>query len=152
MILKTGDMFKAKVDVLFVTTNAFVRGDGCLVMGRGAAYQMTQLYPWTHKTFGKLVTGWAVRYPNQPYGILVAAEVPCKPVLGIFQVKHHFRDEASPDLIINSVHQLSIWATHSPLTRFAVNFPGIGNGRLRRKDVLPLLQPLPDNVEVWELE
>jgi len=151
MILKTGDMFKAVVDVLLVTTNAFVRNDGCLVMGRGAAYQMTQLYPWTHKEFGKLVTEWTARFPNTPYGVL-ASTIQQKPVLGIFQVKYHFRDEASPDLIINSVHQLAMWATHSPITRFAVNFPGIGNGRLCRQSVLPLLAPLPDNVEVWERE
>jgi len=149
MILKQGDMFKAVVDVLLVTTNAYVRNDGCLVMGRGAAFQMTQLYPWTHKEFGKLVTDWAERHPNMPYGVL-ASMLQQKPVLGIFQVKHHFMDEASPDLIANSVKQLVMWATHSPNTRFAVNFPGIGNGRLRRKDVLPLLAPLPDNVEVWE--
>lgn len=32
-----------------------------------------------------------------------------------------------------------------------LNFPGIGNGGLKRSNVLPLLERLPDNVKVWEL-
>jgi len=31
-----------------------------------------------------------------------------------------------------------------------MNFPGIGNGRLDRADVLPLLMDLPETVTIWE--
>jgi hypothetical protein len=36
-----------------------------------------------------------------------------------------------------------------PGVTIAVNFPGIGNGRLRREAVLPIVQ-LPDQVTIWE--
>lgn len=148
MILHKGDMFNATPDVLLVTTNAFVRSDGGLVMGRGAAFQMTQKYPGSQAEFGRLVQQWRASYPNQPYGVLASLEWQ-NPMLAIFQVKYHFRDEADLGLIRNSVKALGEWARLDSRVTFAVNFPGIGNGRLSDAAVLPLLKPLPDNVGVW---
>jgi hypothetical protein len=149
MILRTGDMFESPTDVLLVTTNAYVRTDGGLVMGRGAAYQCTQKYPGSQAEFGKLVTEFSKIYPKQPYGILASVRWQA-PMLGIFQVKYHFRDDADIGLIENSVKRLSEWASANLTVKFSLNFPGIGNGRLQEKRVLPMLAPLPDNVEVWK--
>jgi len=148
MILRQGDMFESKPDVMLVTTNAFIRNDGGLVMGRGAAFQLTQKYPEAQAEFGRLVSCWSATNPNQPYGVLTSFKWE-KPVLAIFQVKNHFRDEADLGLIENSVRCLTLWAVTKPSVKFAVNFPGIGNGRLSDTAVLPLLKPLPNNVEVW---
>ena len=47
-IFKHGDMWQAlaHVDHFLVTTNSFLRRDGCLVMGRGMALQAVQRYRW----------------------------------------------------------------------------------------------------------
>lgn len=146
MILKRGNMWDSKADLVLVTTNASVRSDGALVMGRGAAYEMTQRYRGIAHQFGALVKAWSER-SAKPYGAIVH---PCThtPELGIFQVKRHWRDKADPELIRNSVGCL-VGAVRC-FDLVAINFPGIGNGQLRRDDVLPLIEGLPDNVEVWE--
>jgi len=36
--------------------------------------------------------------------------------------------------------------------RIDLNFPGIGNGKLPRHQVLYLLEDLPDNIHVWEYD
>ncbi len=149
MTRHTGDMFSdSNANVLLVTTNEYIRNDGCLVMGRGAAYQMTQKYKGCAKEFGDMIKDYKVGYPNCPYCLLISTRW-SSPQLGIFQVKYHFRDEADLPLINSSAMELTAWASRNSQLTFAVNFPGIGNGRLREKDVLPLLYRLPDNVEVW---
>lgn len=137
-------------DLLLVTTNAYVKTNGKLVMGRGAAYQMTQRYPWTPLEFGRMVEFHARTHQNEPYGLLIST-MRMKPALGIFQVKRVYSDAADLGLIAYSVGLLTEYANTHPTTAIAMNYPGIGNGRLRVADVEPLLKPLPDNVEIWTL-
>ena len=148
MIRRCGDIFSTRSDVLLVTTNEYIRRDGCLVMGRGAAYTFSMKYSGATREFGDLVTAHASAFPNQPYGIILSPKWK-SPVLGIFQVKRHFRDEADLGLIEGSANMLAAYAEIHPNQLIAVNFPGIGNGRLREKDVLPIIEILPRNVEVW---
>ncbi len=148
MILKTGDMWQdSKADAILFTANSTVRKDGALVMGRGAAEQAQIRFPGCNMMFGKLIqkTG-----PN--YGvILLPRGHQDHRFLGAFQVKYHFSDKADIDLIDYSCGMLGLLANIlMPGIRYAVNFPGIGWGRLKREDVLPVISKLPDNVEVWE--
>jgi len=141
---------KAFTDVVLVTTNAFIKTNGKLVMGRGAAHQMMLRYPWTQLEFGRMVEFHARTHQNEPYGVLISP-MRVKPRLGIFQVKRHYSDAADLGLIAYSVSVLTEYAHMHPTTSIAMNYPGIGNGRLRQADVEPLLKALPDNVEVWTL-
>lgn len=149
MVLQRGNMWTSKADLICVTGNSTIRRDGCLVMGRGAALQCQHKFPGINRTFGGLIEMHAQEWgKDSPYGVLVHHQI-AQPDLGIFQVKHHYRDNAVKLLIMYSLMCLKDLAeTDYPLV--AVNFPGIGWGGLRREDVLPLLGCLPDNVEVWE--
>lgn len=72
------------------------------------------------------------------------------PELHLFQVKYHWADDADLNLVKFSTSMLKDWATARPQRLFALNFPAIGNGRLSPKDVLPIVDTLPDNVHVWQ--
>lgn len=156
MTLRKGDMFSlsaGRPDVILVTTNAYVKTNGCLVMGRGAAWCMVQKYPETPRIFGGLISKRVEDYGSKihtPYGILIAPRL-TNPMLGAFQVKRFFKDKADLDLIRYSTEFL-LTLTKGPWSncRIFLNFPGIGNGELRREDVLPIIECLPNNVEVWE--
>src|SRR5882762_4864629 len=128
MKLATGDMFAHSADVVLVTTNADVRLDGSLVMGRGAARTMAANFKGCAKIFGRMVQGAGI----EPYGVKVISDQ--RPIIGIFQVKYHFHQKASLRLIERSTMMLSglaeiTWKDYE----ISLNFPGIGNGGLRRE-------------------
>lgn len=144
MILERGDMWSVfdKSDHFCITTNSYIRKDGALVMGRGIAKEAAQRIPGIEFRAGrqvKLECGHLGVY--QP--------IYCDPIV-LFQVKRHFSSPASIDLIRLSCAALSVWASAHTNDRFDLNFPGVGNGKLRREDVLPIINTLPDNVHVWE--
>lgn len=174
---QTGNMFMCPTDLLLVTTNSYVRTDGRLVMGRGAAKDMTRHYTTADMTFGALVD----RHAHAGlYGVLIdpanhlppwrdtpeaLLDIEAKrtggrrsgmsfyaPIrIGIFQVKYHWGKPAVMDLIEYSVGRLCEMLCESPMSGWSVslNFPGIGNGGLEKEVVMPLVQRLPDNVTVW---
>jgi hypothetical protein len=83
------------------------------------------------------------------YGLLVSPRWP-KARVGAFQVKRHYRQPASLELIRRSAAALRAWCAAHPDAQVCLNFPGIGNGRLCREDVLPILMQLPEQVVIWE--
>lgn len=155
MILHKGNMWDCfgKVDLFLVTTNPIVNAKGELVMGRGIALEAKKKFPILPKKF-------ADRYKEACH--IQGYDDPMYPVntgqgglfmgqpVGWFMVKHHWAENARLDIIEHSVRELGGLAESSPHRTYAVNFPGIGNGKLKREDVLPLLEVLPDNVHVWE--
>jgi hypothetical protein len=142
-------------DWFLITTNPIRRKDGAVVMGRGMAKQAADRFPKLPYHFGQVLdtvnknpvphyVGTIGRYwlDGHPYGVKV----------GYFMVKDHWRNPASLDIIKRATGQLITCLDPPPFTheRVDLNFPGIGNGKLKREDVLPLLEELPDNVHVWE--
>lgn len=162
-IFKHGDMWQAlaHVDHFLVTTNSFLRRDGCLVMGRGMALQAVQRYPHLPQLFGEDVRQCCGHLGI--YGVILGDSLTVEGVrgqagqmvpilesrIGLFQVKTHFAEAAELRLIERSTKELYSLAIDRPKQRFALNFPGIGNGRLSAMQVIPYIQNLPDNVEVW---
>lgn len=168
MQLAKGNMWNATrdraADVYLVTTNNYLRNNGSLVMGRGAASQVTRMWTGIDMEFGGLIEAEAVRQAatgecrnavKLEYGVLVAPSpyaLKGRDVwLGIFQVKYRWWDSADLGLIERSVGVLGKWVEANPGMRVALNFPGIGNGHLKRADVMPMVERLPDAVTVWEL-
>jgi hypothetical protein len=153
MILRQGDMFSGPCDVLLFTGNSTVSQLGCLVMGRGAAREVLNRYPNSDRAFGGLLRGPGGAFRTgvlSDYGVLIHPDIR-KPILGAFQVKRFWVVSAQLGLIAGSVDVLCKLAIdHWRDLRVSLNFPGIGNGGLKRADVLPLLQRIPDNVTVWE--
>jgi hypothetical protein len=143
-----GDMWEVfgKTGMFLLTTNPIRRKDGAIVMGRGIAKQAKDRFPQLPYDFGKA-------HEDFPYNVGRIGTYEGQDV-GWFMVKEHWREPALPDKIKASVQELNdrIRSGSYALWRIDLNFPGIGNGKLSREDVLPLLAPLPDNVHVWEYE
>lgn len=145
-----GDMWSifGKTDLFMITTNPIKRKDGAVVMGRGIAKQAKDRFPNLPYRFGQVRDPAVVGYQGlTPTGVIGRFD---DQRIGFFMVKDHWRQPAKLDIIEDSVSDLSEWAHH--FERIDLNFPGIGNGKLTREDVLPLLLKLPDNVHVWEYE
>jgi hypothetical protein len=146
MNLKTGNLW-SQAGVLIVTGNSYLRKDGALVMGRGAALEAKTRYPGIDQRFGLQISNLCGS--GGFYGLLFDKVTG----MGLFQVKRHFRDEATLELITNSARRLKLHANRNLNELFSLNFPGIGAGGLRRHKgtILSILSSLPDNVTVMQL-
>lgn len=151
MILEKGDMFSmwGKTDLFLFTSNPIVNKRGLAVMGRGIAKQLADRYPDVPVAFGNKLRSFTEdpdTWQCDEIGSFDGQRV------GFFMVKDHWSNTARLDIIQQSAEDLIQWIeeTDDPLERVDLNFPGIGNGRLNREDVLPLIERLPDNVHVWE--
>ena len=148
MILEKGNMWDVfhKTDIFMITTNPIIRNDGAVVMGRGIALEAKKRFPQLPYDFGKELKSLHPEIDQESVGqIGVYDGTP----IWFFMVKHHWRDAASLRIIEQSVFYLKYGFKISD-KRIDLNFPGIGNGRLERNRVLPILEELPDNVHVWE--
>lgn len=163
MIPIIGDLWSeiGTADLILVTTNSTVTKSHKLVMGRGAAKEALE-QPFFIDTFSSApeikVDEWAGRFIEEnaltKYGVIVT---PYKRVylsevintkLGLFQVKYHWREPADVNLIwFSTVELIKIAGGYN---RIAMNYPGIGNGRLNEAVVAPMIQRLPDNVFIYK--
>lgn len=142
-IYRHGNMWTVfdEVDHFLITTNSFLKQNGALVMGAGIAKQVRDTFPGIDRDIGaaiRQICGHLGRY-----GVLLGNH------LGVFQVKYYFVDPADLDLIRHSTNMLGRMADQAPTSSFALNFPGIGNGKLAFDDVYPIVDALPDNVQIW---
>ncbi len=156
-VFQTGNMWSAydDADLFVISTNAAIKRNGALVMGRGIARQARNRFPGLDTALGQQILSVcgnpsaSLRPGQGQYGLIVSPRWP-EARLGAFQVKQHYSQPASLELIRHSTAMLCAWCTEQPTSMVAVNFPGIGNGRLRREDVLPIVAQLPDKVTIWE--
>lgn len=146
MILEEGNMWDVfgKTDMFCITTNATIKKNGALVMGRGIARQARDRFPGIDVVAGKIIVDLYDYY-------LVHIGVYDNQNLFAFQVKHEYHNKAELDLIRRSSYKLFGKILFCGIERVDLNFPGIGNGGLRREEVLSIISLLPDTVHVWEL-
>lgn len=149
MQLITGDLWTAKTDLIAVTTNSKLRRDGCLVMGRGAALEAKTHYPQLPALAGERIA--ATCGSGGLYGFLIIRVAPGKGI-GLFQVKLHWQDAARLDVIAAAVDTVLAWCERHPTKTLAINYPGIGNGRLHLGQVQPLIAKLPNQVFIYQKE
>ena len=149
MQLEQGNMWSIwqQTDLFCITTNATIKADGSLVMGAGIAKQANDRTPGLNLSLGKAIN-MAGRHGRHYYGLLTSPHWPSAK-LAAFQVKAHWQQHASINLIHYSTQMLVAWCNRHPDKRVDLNFPGIGNGNLDYDLVLPIIQPLPDQVHVW---
>lgn len=122
------------------TGNTIRRNDGGLVMGRGAAKQVRDSWPGIDRQIEiNEESGFAVTMIDRQR----------HQCIGWFQVKHHWKDQASLDLIKRSTQTLSFFAIERPDLVIHMNYPGVGNGRLDERDVENIVDFLPDNVILY---
>jgi len=132
-----GDLWKYKGDIICITTNGVVTGQGKLVMGRGSAEEAKERFPGLDKLAGELVK------TNGNIAQFVTLN------LYIFPTKRHFVERADVRIIKRSALQLARDAKLHPEKIFILPRPGCGNGGLEWENVRPIIGPiLPDNVHV----
>lgn len=147
--------------LFLVTTNASIRRDGRLVMGRGIAKQLNDKDRAWARLLGARIE--EVNKKHEDYGLAILTDHEIRKQLGTykafphfsvgaFQVKRHYRDAAEPKLIELAVKQLRELCLSEPNLTVNLNYPGIGFGRLSEAVVAPLLKPLPPKVHVWRFE
>lgn len=134
--------------LFLITTNPIVNAAGELVMGRGIAKEFKSRFPEGPKIFARTLQAYKDLQAGHNVGMVRNEQIFGKQQCGWFMTKDHWYNEARLDIIERSVSELN---TMAPMfLSIDLNFPGIGNGRLDRKDVLPIIERLPNNVRVWE--
>ena len=153
MIYKKGEMWDAldEADLFLVTTNSTIKKDGSLVMGRGMALQAKNRFKDLDVLAGRVIVKKGLE--NSIYGILMSFYF-AQPNLGLFQSKIHYSDMATANVIQRSANTLRIVVRSLGLKNVHLNFPGIGNGRLDAKYVIPVLEEELDSlpVTIWRKE
>lgn len=129
--------------VVLVTTNSTIKTNGALVMGRGAALEAKNQFPAIDIHLGELVAG------RNKYGVVILQPYANGMQLGAFQSKYSYAQNSHAGLIAYSANMLWVLAMAMPWQRFAMNYPGIGNGRLHKSSVEKIIRILPDNVFVY---
>ena len=135
------------IDIFLFTGNSYINKKGELVMGRGAALEVKKHYPNIPKILGDKIKEIGKRHPvfRENYGLIILNSG-----IGVFQVKYHYKDSADLNLINYSAKILSEFAKLKEDKIFHMNFPGIGYGQLDEKDVLPIIEQLPNNVRIYK--
>lgn len=144
-----------ETDLFLFTANATIKNNGALVMGRGMARRVRDRFPGIDKKIGEEIRRTCGAQGR--YGLLVSNQwrkryAEDKMSMGAFQVKRHFRDQASVALIEYAADGLKRFVRENPGLRIDLNYPGIGNGGLTPSVVEPLLRSVPDTVHIWRFE
>lgn len=153
---KIGDMWQAPPpDIYCVTTNACLNAAGHLVMGRGVALQAATRYPGLAEEFGKQLVFEPGKNVAEDYYLLIP-DLVIKPMLLGVQTKRHWLTKADLSLIQKSLAFLCAyilgWTDGAgKLPQVYLPYPGVGNGKLTKMEVYPLLKDLPQNITIWSL-
>lgn len=153
MLEATADLWAVEADLRVITTNgATRRSDAAAIMGRGCAREAKDRIEGLEYHFGRLlgehgnrVMRLAETDPDGTHALGRFSKDRAGTVLASFPVKHHWKEEAVPELIGRSVGQLVALADKFGYGRIALPRPGCGNGRLRWTEVKKLLEPILDN-------
>ena len=132
---------------LFLFTSNGVVNNGKLVMGAGIAKQVRDRFKGIDAAIGKTILSGGYNL-NNPYGLLLS---PNKGKVGLFQTKLHWKDESPLWLVEKSTKMLIEWANNNPNKRIDMTYPAIANGGRTVDEIYPIIQHLPDNVNVWRL-
>lgn len=117
--------------------NQTVNKRGELVMGKGCALEAKKRFPRLPIKIPEL---WKM------YGVGVIQLFDER--LFVFVVKDKWQDQAKLQLIEESAKSLNWLAYNNRNETFVLPRPGCGAGGLRWSDVRPLIEFLPDNVQV----
>lgn len=138
----TGDLWELGEkdgNAIVITTNGAVTKLGRAVMGRGVARQAKKRFA-AHGVDARL--GQIIKVAgNHVHSLFVGEPY----TLVTFPVKHHWIDQADPELIVRSAGELKAKADKSLWAKVYLPRPGCGNGRLEWDDVKPIIEPILDD-------
>lgn len=131
-----GDLWEMPADLRVITTNPAINARNQAVMGRGCALEAKRRIPGLEYRFAGLLRehGNRVMRLARYRGADLAS----------FPVKHHWKEEADPELIRSSARQLAALADKFGYNNVVLPRPGCGNGRLSWREVHPVLAQILD--------
>lgn len=166
MKLSKTNLWDSESDLICVTTNGCIGTANQLVMGKGSAGEAQKRSAQLAKIAGNAIidsgsslrVGSAGTYDVFLYGFITVEfiENPGNPFgqsisrLGLFQTKLLYSKQSLLSVIGFSTTLLNCYLRVRKNISIAMPFPGIGYGKLRRQDVLPIIKELPDTVIVHE--
>ena len=126
-------------DYIGFTANSVIKSNGALVMGAGAAKVVRDWIKDIDLKLGAKIT------PGKDYYIIREGNI------FAFQTKRHWSEDTPLDLLSKSIDLLDKSARKFPSKTFALNFPAIGHGGIKKELVLAMSKDLPDNVFYYSL-
>ena len=145
------DLWDTPDNIIFVTGNSFLKSNGTLTMGKGAALEMAKRYPIMPIVFGEIVSQFYEHLGI--YGIITSRPFrsinQVEKILGVFQTKTDFKQNARIEYIENSSNRLLEFSKENNHPNMSCNFPGIGYGKLDYESVYECVRTLPDNISFY---
>jgi len=133
---------KAEVyDYLCFTSNSTLKSNNNLVMGKGNALAMSNLYPKLSKELGKEIANLS------EYNIMVSKKYKAIAI----QTKDDWMNDSTLEMVERSIEAIFKFAKENPKKKIGMPIPGISNGGLSIFEVIPLLLNKPDNIDIWRL-
>ena len=146
------DLWNTQDNIVFVTGNSFIKSNGTLTMGKGAALELAKRYPIMPIVFGEIINNTCGHLGI--YGIITSKPFrssindPMK-LFGVFQTKTDFKQNSRIEYIENSTQFLKDFSEINKFPNISCNFPGIGLGKLDYESVYECIRTLPDNISFY---
>lgn len=128
------DIMQNDYDAFCITTNGVVKKNGACVMGRGIAQTCRDRFKGIDHRLGQRI----LKDGNHVYQL---GRYEDGRILS-FPVKHKWNEEADIDLIERSCHELNALVDEKGYTKVLLPRPGCGNGKLKWKDVKPVIESI----------
>jgi len=132
-------------DVFIFTANSYLKTNGALVMGAGAAKAVRDIYRGIDIRLGVKIKNKCGHLGEYYFLWDRSTEY----LIGALQVKHSYADKADMSLVLKSLDTLNRLGRDRPNINFHCNFPAIGNGGLAYEDILPVLELMSDNIYIY---
>ena len=134
----SGDLWLVAADARVITTNGFVKKNGCAVMGRGCAKEAASRWPQLPKLLGNAIDVQG----NHVHDLWKPVD---GPTIVTFPVKYNWWEPADIRLIQRSVVELLEKTDRLGWQNIVMPRPGCGNGRLSWGQIGPLLSDTLDD-------
>ena len=138
--IRYGDLYKSDIDYKCFTSNSTLNKNNELIMGKGNALSVKEMYPILPKVFGNKIKDKSL------FGISLDINTN----IIAFQTKIDWKENSTIEIIKNSILKLKEYSILNQDKTIGLPFPGVNNGKLNENKVLPLLLLLPNNVSIWK--
>ena len=136
-------------NVLMFTANSDLKTNRELVMGKGNAKIVRDMFPGIAAMFGQVLQSQAhLATQGGVYGLKMVQYNNL--AIGAFQTKTNWNKSADLQVIGYSTYLLNEIARSRTDLTFHLPMPGVGNGHLSVQQVWEVIKCLPDNVYIYQ--